>query len=640
MVDPIRGGRRSKPGLTDDTQFPSGETGDEVTVVDDKAAPDPLIGHIIADRLELTAVLGEGACGRVYRAKHLLLDKTVAIKVLHKHTSKDPRIALRFKVEARAASRLDHPNSLSILDFGEDQGLLYIAMEFLDGENLDRLLDRDAPLDSQRAARIMVQICAALTVAHREGIVHRDLKPGNIMLVSRKTEDGEVREIVKVCDFGLAKSILEPLEDVSGAPLTLKNAVVGTPSYMSPEQATGGTIDARTDIYSCGVLMFEMLTGILPFYGDSHTNILMQQILTEPPQILDIAPGVNPELAAIAHRAMQKRREDRFENARDMLIALRGVLGAAELDRIQVRVPSFSRPPEYVEPSDEEGFEETADPSEPSFAEISERVSARLPQTTSEVSPPIVTETQVDPKPRGISAAVISSVALLVSGLVVASMISGRPHPEEPYVSPEPAPDPVPPVVERVIEPIEPLREESPVQSMIDRPVRRAQRSARVVAPERSELARSSTISESVTPAEVASPVVPVTAPLESPTSEPVEIANAEPAPQSTRPRIVLALEEIEVGGGLTRRRCATYLDKPLRVFESCVGALVGTDTFERGRVLDVRGRIDDSGRLRNVAVSGAGGAVVKCVESGFERARMPHPDTGEAQIAFRIRAE
>ncbi|MCK6550392.1 serine/threonine protein kinase, partial [Myxococcota bacterium] len=324
--------------MSHELPHPTGPVPETVATV---AAPDgegSLLGRVVAGRFRIEGFIGQGACGRVYRAHHLALDKPVAIKVLRAAT---PRLALRFHTEARAASRIDHPNSLRVYDFGDDDGLSYLAMELLDGEELRHILARAGRLSSADVTRIMVQVAAVLTVAHRVGIVHRDLKPGNIMLVRRDEHGGAGGEydFVKVCDFGLAKLVGESLEDSKGAPLTLDDVVIGTPTYMSPEQAMGGAVDGRSDVYACGVLMYELLSGEAPFRGDTPTATLVKQIVEPPVPIEHVVPDVDPRLAAIIHRALEKTPEDRFPSSKALLEALRAVL---EPDVPEVRVRGAS----------------------------------------------------------------------------------------------------------------------------------------------------------------------------------------------------------------------------------------------------------------------------------------------------------
>ncbi|MCC7380677.1 MAG: protein kinase [Deltaproteobacteria bacterium] len=304
-------------------------------------APDPLVGRVIAGKLELLEVLGSGAMGVVYRARHRALDKTVAIKVLSSDAHGDISRARRFQAEARAASRLDHPHGVQILDFGEDgpDGLLYIAMELLEGEDLQAVLKREGKLEPVRACRIVMQTLAALAAAHEKGVLHRDLKPGNIMLLSRSDDEGEGHDFIKVCDFGLAK-LLDGVNDASGAPLTKQGTIFGTPAYMSPEQVRGDPLDARSDLYACGVILYRMLTGQLPFTGDAAWGLLMKH-LTEPvvpPR--QIAPELPPELEAIVLKSLEKTPEARFQTAREMRSALKTFLRDASVDPALDDVPS------------------------------------------------------------------------------------------------------------------------------------------------------------------------------------------------------------------------------------------------------------------------------------------------------------
>ncbi len=286
---------------------------------------DPLLGKTIAGRLELLELLGTGAMGKVYRAKHLGLDKEVAIKVLQSQMLEGAMPARRFKAEARAASRLDHPNSVSVFDFGEDEGLLYLAMEYLRGHDLQVILRESKRLDNHRSARIMAQVASALAAAHDAGVIHRDIKPGNIMLVDRETEDGITRDFVKVCDFGLAK-ILDPGPEASQGPLTRQGAVFGTPAYMSPEQAQGLLVDARTDLYSCGAVLYKMLAGHSPFRAESATVVLLKHIQDPVPSLRDTVPGVDPRLERIVRRCLEKAPSDRFGSARALRDALQEVI--------------------------------------------------------------------------------------------------------------------------------------------------------------------------------------------------------------------------------------------------------------------------------------------------------------------------
>ena len=235
---------------------------------------DPLIGHIVDGKYRLDSVLGVGGMGRVYRALQLSLDKTIVIKILHDKYRDDDIIVQRFQREAKASSRLSHPNSIQIIDFGMEDKVLYMAMESLDGVDLFQLKESH-PLGEERIAHIMVQICSALGEAHGQSIIHRDLKPENIMVLNRSGQ----RDFVKVLDL-VSPRILD--SDQKEEALTQVGMVCGTPEYMSPEQARGERLDARSDIYALGVLLYQLCTGDLPFDSDTAVGLATKHILEEP----------------------------------------------------------------------------------------------------------------------------------------------------------------------------------------------------------------------------------------------------------------------------------------------------------------------------------------------------------------------
>jgi serine/threonine protein kinase len=282
--------------------------------------PDRLLGRTLASKYRLDSLLGEGAMGRIYQAHHQLLDKDVAIKVLHQHLGGEDRVAKRFHREARAASRLSHPNSVQILDFGStDDGVLYIAMELLDGEDLQVILDHDFPLTPRRIVSILGQALRALDEAHHVGIIHRDLKPENIVVLT----DRAGRDLVKVCDFGIAK-----IMEGEGQSITVDGFVCGTPQYMAPEQARGEDVDRRLDIYAAGVVLYQMLTGSPPFSGDTALGIITKHLTDEavPPRKRRPELGIPESLERIAKKAMSKSRNDRFATAKEMSDALEAAI--------------------------------------------------------------------------------------------------------------------------------------------------------------------------------------------------------------------------------------------------------------------------------------------------------------------------
>jgi serine/threonine-protein kinase len=267
------------------------------------------IGQVIGGNFRIDRLIGSGATGNVYQAEQLSLGKAVAVKVLHPHLMGDDKLVRRFQREAKSASRLNHPNSVQIIDSGQDRdGTLYIAMELLSGRDLAEVIRDEFPLPLPRMIHIMAQVFAALDEAHAHGLIHRDLKPSNIMLIERRDEP----DFVKVCDYGIAKSAADDAQPGGEAQmLTVQGLVCGTPEYMSPEQARGEPLDGRTDLYSAAVILYQMTTGDVPFRAATPIGIVSRHLSEAPivPSRRRADASIPPLLDDLILRGLAKSRD-------------------------------------------------------------------------------------------------------------------------------------------------------------------------------------------------------------------------------------------------------------------------------------------------------------------------------------------
>ncbi len=274
-----------------------------------------LLGRVIGDRYRLIALVAEGLASSVYKAEHVRMGKALCVKILRGPLARDPELAARFRSEGRVVSRLSHPHTIAVFDFGEleaNEGL-YLVMEYLHGENLASVLRREGRIPEARAAAIGDQLLGALGEAHEAGIVHRDVKPANVMLLRPRND----ADFAKLVDFGIAE--IEGQGPGGG---------LGTPTYLSPEQASGGAPDARSDLYSLGATLYEMVGGRPPFVADNPMAVLAAHLHEAPAPLQGLCPEVSPAFAAVVHRALAKRPGDRFGSSDEMRAALQATTEA------------------------------------------------------------------------------------------------------------------------------------------------------------------------------------------------------------------------------------------------------------------------------------------------------------------------
>ena len=303
---------------------------------------DPLVGKLL-DRYRVLAKIGEGGMGSVYRVEHVMLQKHMAMKLLRFELSQNQELVTRFQNEAIAAGRIGQENIVAVSDFGRTpDGLVYFVMEELIGDSLALAIYKEPGFPLDRTIAIAAQCCRALHAAHAVGIVHRDLKPENIVLTTREG----FADFVKILDFGISK-MTEVSPNPGGARLTRAGMIIGTPEYMSPEQAAGKVVDARSDIYSLGVVLFEMISGKLPFEADNPIQMLLRHQTGEVPTFSQSRPGlrVPGKLEKVVRKALSKRPEDRQQSMAELLTEVQVCAEGVEFTQPALRMPSRPGPP-------------------------------------------------------------------------------------------------------------------------------------------------------------------------------------------------------------------------------------------------------------------------------------------------------
>ena len=408
------------------------------------ATDDPLIGTVVSERYRIIRKVGEGGMGAVYQAEHALIEKRIALKILFQDLTRRPDLVMRFLQEAKSASRIGQENVIDISDFGQSaDGLVYIAMEFLEGQDLGRTLKAEKSLSWLRARPILMQITKALRAAHAHGIIHRDMKPENVFLVQKEGR----ADFVKVLDFGIAKVV--SADDSDGPRLTQTGMIFGTPEYMSPEQAQGHPPDHRLDVYAVGCIMCHVLTGSVPFTADSFMGILTKHLLEPvvPPRQRRPDLDIPADVEAVCLRAMEKDRDKRWPDMDAFYQAL-GAAGGVPFEPSNVFVPP------------------QASLKYPQLSEAS-AAAARQSKTAISVSPPVGRFDDERPQraeaPAGglgggakIGLAVAAGVVLLIALVVAlrsghktgAETVAATPAPAAratPVVAPPPPPAAIPP---------------------------------------------------------------------------------------------------------------------------------------------------------------------------------------------------
>ena len=381
------------------------EPGVSVCPKDGTPLTDAPIGQVLAGKYRIDGLLKTGGMGAVYHATHVMLQKPIAVKLIRPELVTSQDTIQRFHREARAASQLNHPNIVTIHDLGQaEDGTLYIAMELVPGISLKELVKKEAPLRPDRAVRLAKAINSALSLAHRKQIIHRDLKPQNIMV----WQDNDGREQPKLLDFGIAK-----IFESEGPALTSTGLVLGTPHYMSPEQAQGAAVDGRSDLYALGIILYEMLGGQVPFNDTSIPAILVKHLNEQPRPLTELRPDLDPSLEAVVLCCLEKQPDKRYQNAEELAQALTAVESTRGDSSVESRLPP-------IPPSPDQAAQTSPTPAANGSETTTESGLASHPSTQPTVRAARPASTQVAQAPKSGSkglAIFIGLVALLLFAL-------------------------------------------------------------------------------------------------------------------------------------------------------------------------------------------------------------------------------